>query len=197
MNQQTTKYESNTIKTNRMDQLKNLLKPDTYTLPVKICYFFTVGQDGAFKPYMLPFFIGIGLNQAEAGFVTGVRLIGMIVAGPLWGLLTDKRHNHVFILILLAIMSIVLNGGQPLLSLQIGNEDTNVCPYIKPDTTNNSSDFNLKHNQGKSSSTIDYGSKRFLVLLLVNIMASCFEGCMVSLVDAGAVKRISASTTQK
>ena len=164
VNIRTKDAENNPKETKTTDRLKKLLKPDTYMLPAKICYFFTVAQDGAFKPYLLPFFIGIGLTQAEAGFVTGVRLLGMIVAGPLWGLLTDKKQNHVLILILLAVMSILLNGGQPLLSILIGDKNTNVCPYVKPDSAQNSS--NPAHNAGKISSTIDYSSTRFLVCLL-------------------------------
>ena len=54
-----------------MEKLKNALVLDWYMLPAKFSYFFTGGQDGSFKPYMMPFFVGIGLNKAEAGFVAG------------------------------------------------------------------------------------------------------------------------------
>ena len=54
-----------------MDKLRNAISPDLYMLPAKASYFCTSGQDGAFKPYMMPFFVGVGLNKAEAGFVTG------------------------------------------------------------------------------------------------------------------------------
>ena len=55
----------------RMENLRKVMSPDLYMLPAKISYFFTAGQDASFKPYMMPFFVGIGLNKAEAGFVTG------------------------------------------------------------------------------------------------------------------------------
>ena len=54
-----------------MEKLKNALVLDWYMLPAKCSYFFTGGQDGSFKPYTVPFFVGIGLNKAEAGFVAG------------------------------------------------------------------------------------------------------------------------------
>ena len=54
-----------------MKKLRDALIVDKYMLPAKIAYFFTTGQDAAFRPYMMSFLIGIGLNQAEAGFVTG------------------------------------------------------------------------------------------------------------------------------
>ena len=57
----------------RMENLRKVMSPDLYMLPAKTSYFFTSGQDGSFKPYMMPFFVGIGLNKAEAGFVTGNR----------------------------------------------------------------------------------------------------------------------------
>ena len=55
----------------KMEKLKNSISPDLYMLPAKVSYFFTSGQDGSFRPYMMPFFVGIGLNKAEAGFVIG------------------------------------------------------------------------------------------------------------------------------
>ena len=177
------------------EKLKEILNVDMYMLPAKVCYFLTTGISGAFTPYMVPFLVGIGLNKAEAGLVTGLRLLGMTFAGPFWGFITDKRQNHVFIVILMAIMSLILVSGQPLLSLVIGDQSTNTCPAAsetKLNVTNNG-----VSPTSQPDSTINFRSTRFLVLLFINIFASAFDGCLVSMIDAGVVKRILKSSKKK
>ena len=125
-----------------------------------------------------------------------MRLLGMICAGPFWGFLMDKKQNHTFILIILSVMSILLVTGQPILSLWIGDENTNTCPSydhrqqfsISSNSTFSPTNSTAQQQQNvDTSSGINFKSKRFLILLFVNIAASAFDGCIVSLVDAGAV----------
>ncbi|XP_066927428.1 major facilitator superfamily domain-containing protein 6-like [Clytia hemisphaerica] len=178
-------------------RLKELFKVDMYMLPAKICFFLTVGIDGTFKPYMVPFLVGVGLNKAEAGLVMGLRLLGMTFAGPLWGFITDKRQNHVFIVILMTIMSLVLVGGQPLLSLVIGDKSTNTCPAPVAIETKANVTSNGISPTNQADSSINFRSTRFLVLLFINIFASAFDGCLISMMDAGVVKRILKSSKKK
>ena len=143
-------------------------------------------------------------------FRTGVRQLGMICAGPFWGFLMDKKQNHTSILIVLSIMSMLLVSGQPLLSISIGDENTNTCPsYEHRQQLLSTSSINSTFSSANStqqqqpsdttstSSSINFKSKRFLVLLFINIAASAFDGCMISLVDAGVVKRISLASQPK
>ena len=103
-------------------------------------------------------------------------------------------------------MSILLVTGQPLLSLSIGDEKTNTCPSydhrqkfsISSNSTFSPTNSTAQQQQNvDTSSGINFKSKRFLILLFVNIAASAFDGCIVSLVDAGVVKRISLASEQK
>ena len=120
----------------------------------------------------------------------------------------DKKQNHTFILIVLSIMSMLLVSGQPLLSISIGDENKNTCPSydhrqqsLSTSTNSTFSSANStteKHEDTTStSSNINFKSKRFLILLFINIAASAFDGCMISLVDAGVVKRISLASQPK
>ena len=111
----------------------------------------------------------------------------------------DKKQNHTFILFVLSIMTMLLVTGQPLLSLSIGDENTNTCPsYDHLQQFSISSNSTAQQQQNvDTSSGINFKSKRFLILLFVNIAASAFDGCIVSLVDAGVVKRISLASEQK
>ena len=118
----------------------------------------------------------------------------------------DKKQNHTFILFVLSIMSILLVTGQPLLSLWIGDENTNTCPsydHLQQFSISSNSTFSSMNSTAQqqqnvdTSSSINFKSKRFLILLFVNIAASAFDGCIVSLVDAGVVKRISLASEQK
>ena len=138
-------------------------------------------------------------------------------------------------------MTIVLVCGQPLLSLWIGDTNTNTCPFnqlqqrLLPTNTTFKYSNSTKHlsmflstttthaatqiqsnltkqnaastattstypqtssTSGSTSST-SFRSTRFLVILFVNIAASVFDGCMISLVDAGVIKRISLSREPK
>ena len=74
-----------------MEKLRDAISPDLYMLPAKLSYIFTSGQDAAFKPYMMPFFVGVGLNKAEAGFVTGNLIYSLKFASNLWT--SRKLHN--------------------------------------------------------------------------------------------------------
>ena len=63
----------------KMNKLRNAIFLDLYMLPAKVSYFFSGGQRGAFAPYMMPFFVGVGLNKAESGFVTGNLIYNMLI----------------------------------------------------------------------------------------------------------------------
>uniref|UniRef100_A0A7M5V3N2 Major facilitator superfamily associated domain-containing protein n=2 Tax=Clytia hemisphaerica TaxID=252671 RepID=A0A7M5V3N2_9CNID len=103
----------------------------------KCAYFFECAMRSGLQPNLVMFFTSIGLNKAEAGFIVGLRMIGMILGGPFWGLIADKWHCHRIVILLMCITSLLTISTQPFVGLHFGNPETNKCPYVK-DTTSSS-----------------------------------------------------------
>lgn len=177
-------------------KLKELVKIDKYMLPCKVTYFFTLGKDASFHPYILPFLIGTGLSTKQAGLISGIRVIGMILGGLLWGYIGDKRKNHKQIMIILIAMSLIFISGQPLVSIFVGDKKKNICQTVHKNapsssSSNSSSTFvEIQENDG-------YSSMGFFVMLFLNIIGSFFDGSILNMVDTGVVQRISNAETKK
>ena len=72
--------------------------------------------------------------------------VGQLLAGPFWGMLSDRYHTHRTIIVITNLMSCVTMGCQPFVSLKYGNPATNRCPYpdsITATTSGMAFTFNL------------------------------------------------------
>ena len=155
--------------------------PDTYMIPARLSYFLVMAKDSCYQPYLILFFIGVGMSAREAAFINGIRLVGMVAGSIFWGHFTDTRHNHKRVVLFLCIVGMVLMALNPLLAIAVADKKRNVCPYPM-DTIG---DEKLKIEAS------------FFVFLFLNTVASFFDGCILNFIDAGVIRRIETSTTPK
>lgn len=175
-------------------QISSIIKVDRYMLPCKVAYFFALAKDASFLPFIIPFLVGMGLSTSEAGLISGIRLVGMILGGPFLGYIADKRQNHKQIVILLIGVSLFLIGGQPIVSMAVGVKGKNKCHHAVTNVTSNKTSNVIANDE---SGNEKYVSTRFIVMLFLNIIGSFFDGSIMSIVDTGVVHRIHAATTTK
>eukprot|EP00111_Clytia_hemisphaerica_P003876 TCONS_00011135-protein len=185
------------------------------TLPAKLCYLFDVGRKMMTQAMLILFVVQTGLQKDEAGLLIGFRNIGSLIAGPFWGWLADRFHNHRTLLVIMAIGSIVTMGSQPLLSMQFGNPETNVCPAPTVDTlssifkpngcppgsvncTSNSTIFNTTTTASLTGvyQYKPYGSL-FFVMFFTQIAVMFFEASSEPFTDCGVLRRAELSPHRK
>lgn len=176
---------------NKRSRFLAAIKVDTYMLPAKITYFFSTGKEGSILPFIMPFLVGIGLTPAEAGLIVGVRLIGMILGGPFWGYIGDKYQNHKHLMLIIVTSSVILIGGQPFISMKLGDPTKNICPLKTAESNNTATDTD------KNDGEVSYVSLRFFVMMFINIVASFFDGNITSMTDTGVVQRIHVASEKK
>ena len=151
---------------------------DKYTLSSKLSYFFFAAKESCYLPFMVLYLVSIGLNPAEAGIINGVRLLGNIVGAPIWGMLADHKNAHRCVLTILCVMAILFVCSQPFISIIIAREDINTCPY-----RGNITDIK------SHGSKLDSKPKLFYIMLLINIISSLFDGCIIGFIDSAVVQR--------
>lgn len=155
--------------------------PDTYMIPARLSYFLVMAKDSCYQPYLILFFIGVGMSAREAAFINGIRLVGMVGGSIFWGHFTDTRHNHNRVVLILCIVGMILMALNPLLAFAVADKKRNVCPY-PIDTVG---DEKLKIEAS------------FFVFLFLNTVASFFDGCILNFIDAGVIRRIETSSRPK
>ncbi|XP_022806040.1 major facilitator superfamily domain-containing protein 6-like, partial [Stylophora pistillata] len=67
-------------------------------LAFKAYYFFFYAAIGSSFPYLMLFFKQLGLNAAQAGILSGVKLFSEAIGGPLWGTIGEKFRIRKIIL---------------------------------------------------------------------------------------------------
>ena len=53
-----------------------------YTIPCKLAFLITFAFQGSYVPFLNLFLKSIGLSASQAGFITGLRAISSLIAGP-------------------------------------------------------------------------------------------------------------------
>ena len=102
----------------------------------KLAYLFEYGKEGAHKPHLVLFYVSIGLNPAQAGAISGLRLLGGVLGATFWGWLADRTHYHRCIAIILCLLSSTAFMAQPFVTRQIGDPNKNACPQQSRNETN-------------------------------------------------------------
>lgn len=147
-------------------------------LPVKASYFFQTAKESAYLPFMLLFLTSIGLDPADAGLINGLRSIGLLCGAPIWGFIADSKNLHRYVTLILCVMSILFVCSLPLISLTVSDPKINVCPVNVTEAPRNSTMSN------------DSSPIFFSAILVWNIISAFFDGCTVTFVDTGAVKKM-------
>lgn len=159
---------------------------DTSMISSKMSYFFQNAKDSCYLPYMILFLTSIGLTPTQAGMVNGLRFLGFIVGAPLWGILADYKRVHRLIIFILCFASFLLISSQPFLSIPMTATENQVC-NAKVNGTQASMNLTLDVHQ---TDTSDGGnSKLFATLMVINIIASCFDGSTQGFVDSGVIQK--------
>ena len=70
---------------------------DRNAISMKVSYFLEGWQKGSHFPLLVVFFIEMGLSKSQAGLIAGLRLLGRLASGIIWGLLADKTKKHRFV----------------------------------------------------------------------------------------------------
>lgn len=167
---------------------------DRSTLVAKLTNFLHGAKSSAVEPYLILFYLSIGLNPFEAGLVGGFRLFGMIMGGVFWGFVADYKKQYRLTIAIVCIGSIIAMGLQPLLSVWFGDKKRNMCPP-RADNTNatlfngstrlTNEAFRWMSRSSKNSST----SRLFYAMLFINIISKFFEGSHVGFIDSGTIEQ--------
>ena len=131
-------------------------------------------------------------------------MIGMLLAGPFWGMLADRWHCHKTLIVIMCIGSFITMGSPPFLSMRYGNSKINKCPLInKPTnpvpslncTTNYTScTYMLTNSSFKPITTKvepyqdKYGTL-FFVMFFMLMAGSFFEGSGTAFIDTAIIRR--------
>ena len=162
-----------------MGTAKSWFAIDTYMLSSKISFMLVAAKDSSYLPYMILYLTSIGLNPAEAGIITGFRLLGTIIGAPIWGYIADYKNIHRVLITMLCLLSILFTCSQPIASFPIAKKDTNVCPY-----TGNISFTKLNVNTKNT-------------MLSINIMSALFDGCIIGFVNFAVMHKINIGQTTR
>ena len=163
---------------------------DMEMLPAKVMFFFDAAKRQGTVPFMVAFFISLGLKKSEAGFIVGFRVLGSIVGGPLWGVIADKKHAHRILFLILIVGSSIVLCSQTALSLPFTSNELNRCPSLSN---------NVALNQTLNSTTtvtnngdVDAVKRRklFFLLLGVNIVGFFFEGSIPPFIDFAVLRKM-------
>ena len=167
---------------------------DRSTLIAKLTNFLHGAKSSAVEPYLILFYLSIGLNPFEAGLVGGFRLIGMIMGGIFWGFVADFKKQYRLTIAIVCIGSIISVGLQPLLSVWVGDKKQNVCPP-RANNINATLFYGSTRLMNETfrwmSRTIKYSStsRLFYAMLFINIISKFFEGGHVGFIDSGTIEQ--------
>ena len=172
-------------------------------IPCKTGYFFLMAKELLLRMNIVLFCTSIGLSKSQAGFVAGLRLIGGLVGAPFWGFIADKYHNHRKVLLLLCVVATLFTAAQVSIAYKFGNESTNQCRLSTP---KNTSVVDMK-NSTNSTSSFDQTEKSsftekdqiilFVLMFVVNLIQSFFDGGLDAFVDLGTIQRIKNANSQE
>ena len=163
---------------------------NTSMLTSKGFNFFYGGKFACYEPYVILFLISSGLDPVQAGVVGGIRLVGTIVGGFLWGIIADSKKCYRTIIVISSLGNIIIMMLQPLLSLWIGKEERNKCPLESVALINSTGGeknktlpFAPQFHSGENNSLL------FYTMLFINIIQKLFESCHSGFADSGVMEK--------
>lgn len=170
---------------------------NTSMLTSKGLNFFYGGKYSSYEPYIILFLISIGLDPVQAGFVGGIRLLGTIAGGFLWGIIADSKKCYRTIIVVTSLGNIVTMMLQPLVSLSIGEPEYNKCPREFLPVINSTVMANNKtivlaphRHQNENNYLL------FYMILFINILQKLFESCHPGFADSGVMEKCRSQANQ-
>ena len=162
---------------------------DVGMISSKMSYFFQNAKDSCYLPYMILFLTGIGLTPQQAGTINGLRFIGFVVGAPLWGILADYKQIHRTVIFILCVSSMISFSSMPFVSIPISHNK--ICD-IRNNTGNQSSNsINMTTGMINDGNSPKSNRHLFLIMMIINLLANCFDGSTAGFVDSGVMQKIS------
>jgi len=173
---------------------------NTHLISSKAAYFFEYAKEGSHFPYLILFYVSVGLDPTQAGFIGGIRFIGGLLGAPICGWIADKTGRHKTIAILACILAATINMMQPIVTVAMGDHGKrNTCPNISVEldvlTSNATNNATLAPLNGTMTSSVMNSGNMFYTLLVVSTIASFFDGSTMGFVDSGVLHNMLASPT--
>ena len=165
-------------------------------LSSKFAYFFEYAKEGSHWPYLVLFYVSIGLDPAQAGFISGLRFIGGVLGAPICGWIADKTGQHRTIAILVCFMAAITNIMQPIVTMLMGNPEKNTCPQLSAGNDSNLyASYKVASYHQPDDAPTAQSSGMFYFLLAASTVASFFDGTTMGFVDSGVLRNMLASPT--
>lgn len=167
---------------------------DLQTLSMKMAFFSEGWRRGCHWPFMIVFFVDLGLTKSQAGFVNGLRLIGSLLSGSLWGMVADKSKKHRLIVLVQTLGGITFMSFYIIVDIYLrknsrgisSEENNQTFPVEQQNLTGNIS--------SQYSSNDDSDSKNntalFWTLLFLNVLVTFFDGNLTGFVDTGVIRKM-------
>lgn len=169
----------------QINQKRIQCTPNYFLIPAKVCYFLKQAKFAVME-YTMLFYVNIGLNPAEAGIINGIQNIGGVIGAPVWTLVADRLKLHKTLCFVLSVMSLFTFCIQPVLPLLFADKGINQCPGNMTDEYLSLSDDSAVFNHHK----LYYG------LLVTSVLASSFDGSVMSFIDSAVIQRVQLSPIQ-
>ncbi|XP_065679239.1 uncharacterized protein LOC105845210 isoform X1 [Hydra vulgaris] len=202
MNSTTELTQDLNLNTNNQKCEENLNYPsrwyyiDKGMIPAKLTCFFSGLERSSISPYLTMFFISIGLNLKQAGYVFSFSYAGLMLGSVFWGVIADKTRAYRVLLSILYTFFALITLSIPLISAQIGEKEKNQCPSLLSNccfngTMNFSTNKTSKNNTSVSSATMT------IVIATLGFLVFSFSGSTYSYIEAGVIWKIKMSTKKR
>lgn len=159
----------------------SLFTVDTYMIPSKICFFLLDGIAGMFWAFLVLFFMSVGLDIEEAGFIAGMRLLAATLVTPLWGYVADKTGHRKIIFSILCFGAAFFTFPLPLAGSIYSIKNCTNAALAEQDML------------GKHTTACPYKlftSKLFFILLLLVCLCSMFFNPLHGILDSFVMNAI-------
>ncbi|XP_004210616.3 uncharacterized protein LOC101241025 [Hydra vulgaris] len=169
---------------------------DKDMISAKLTYFFRGLERSSIAPYLTMFFISIGLNLKQVGYVFSFSYAGLMLGSVFWGVVADKTRAYRVLLLILCIFSALTTLSIPLVSAQIGEKEKNQCPLLLNKCCFNST-VNISKNRTSKDNTSVSSTTMSIVMANLGFLAFSFSGTISSYIDGGVIWKIKMSTKKR
>ena len=172
-------------------------------IPCKLSYFLLLSKEFVFKMNIVLFLVSIGLTKSQAGLIAGIRLLFVMIGGPIFAMMADKYLIHRYLIALITLVSSCCTITQPLLAYRFGTKSFAYCGQSgsSAQTIFNQTITNVSLSITTTTPTLQYFSNNdqtilFYILLCLNCFQSFFEGGLDAFIDLGVMLRIQQSNAR-
>ena len=162
---------------------------DLEWLPAKLSFFFVNFKETSYIPFLNLFLIDSGLSPTQSGLITGLRLLGMMVGSPFWGMVADKTSRHGAVMMTLCVVSMMLMIPQPWVPLLLNKGGDCAKNLTSPIPTGGSPN----PTGGSAACTQQNDNTLFYVMFFINLVMSFCDGSLIGFVDSSVMLKINQS----